>query len=657
MVKKGMKGGVIGVRWDDDDDYVTSHWSHVEPVVGKMNQSAHTILANIVMATSMKIEDDDAHSKPMPRWFFQCLIRDDWRNWVEAAKRENLGWEETNAVTEVDIKSVDYNTKIIPLAELYSIKRDGRYKLRQIALGNLLRHGVHYGDTWSTCITGTGIRLFYGLATAMGLPVREGDVATAYLRSDRVTTMHAYKPSHYGFSDREMDDIALLRIDLLKLVKEEGEEGLTRLCRKMANTKNAETVLKLNVPVYGEPDAGHRFAVKMNATLVDVCGLRRCRSQPSMYVQYYYKPQRDQNGDKQCIGHIFCITWSDDFRYFGTDSACEKFKLEFGDTDNGGLPCEFSDESNEFVSIETKQDLANGTCELTQCKYWETAVEDVYSVWFPKGPRTRRMPLPAGTVIVPAADDEFEVAKHLPMKAVLGTLGFPAQHTKLEIRHALRMVQKHGHKWNETIFGYALNILEYCYTTRKMGVIFSKDLDKHGVNILYAYADASLQSPKCVECAFTMMNGAIVSGHWGDQSIQADSTMKAEFMAAYRASNDVIALRTLMGELGFDQNLPTILYEDNQPCIHTATNPGAVQKKSKTFDLQYFTLRDRVIDKLIAMQYCNTLKQLSDIGTKLLPTAQFEFLRDLMNGYALVRASGNYKSLPVGIITLADLTK
>ncbi len=42
----------------------------------------------------------------------------------------------------------------------------------------------------------------------------------------------------------------------------------------------------------------------------------------------------------------------------------------------------------------------------------------------------------------------------------------------------------------------------------------------------------------------------------------------------------------------------------------------------------------------------------SDLGTKNLGTRQFEFLRDLMNGYALVRASGRKKDLPAMVVAL-----
>ena len=90
---------------------------------GKVKTSAHTILAQIVMATAVQIEADKAEKEPMPRWFFECLIRDDWRKWVSAVKRELAGWTDNDAVTEVEISKLNYAEKIIhQLRSLESIK-------------------------------------------------------------------------------------------------------------------------------------------------------------------------------------------------------------------------------------------------------------------------------------------------------------------------------------------------------------------------------------------------------------------------------------------------------------------------------------------------------------------------------------------------------
>ncbi len=79
----------------------------------------------------------------MPKDFFEVLVRADWRKWVEAVKKEIAGWDDNNAVEFVNIEDVPANAKIIPLGELYTIKRNGTYKFRQYLMRNLLRPAWH----------------------------------------------------------------------------------------------------------------------------------------------------------------------------------------------------------------------------------------------------------------------------------------------------------------------------------------------------------------------------------------------------------------------------------------------------------------------------------------------------------------------------------
>ena len=47
----------------------------------------------------------------------------------------------------------------------------------------------------------------------------------------------------------------------------------------------------------------------------------------------------------------------------------------------------------------------------------------------------------------------------------------------------------------------------------------------------------------------------------------------------------------------------------------------------------------------------------ADLGTKLFSVRRFKYLRDLVNGYALVRASGRQVDLPALVITLSELNR
>ena len=641
MVKKG-KSGVVYVRWDDDDHLTKSHWSHLEAVGVGEKKTAYTVLATIIRGVELSYSHGD-EKKPYPKYFFQCLVRKDWRRWVEAVQAENDGWISNGAYIERDIRDVDRRHPIIPLSELYSIKRDGRYKLRQIAMGNMLnKNKGHFHDTWSTAVSAEGIRWFYSLACACARRVRGLDVTTAYLQSNQRTPLYAFKPSHADFSQMSMEELSVLRGQLLKLVDREGPEGLKRLCRRMSNTKGQRSVWELRKAVYGVPDAGNAFAGLMSGTMVEKCKMNRARVDPSIYIRI------EEDSNKKVVDYVIAITWTDDVRYFGTDSGVANYES----TMLANLKCKTEGESDEFVSIETHHDIENGTLELKQPAYWVAAAETfkMYYKGGVGGMKNRRIPVPEGTKCAPATDEEFEQAKHLPMKSLLGTLGFPAMHTKLEIRHAVSMLQQHGHKWSMLHFTLALNVLEYGYFTREIGIIFSRGLDTHGVNVLYAYADSNFAAPKSHGCSITMMNGGPITMRCKKHTTTDDSTTEAEFTEAFHCSRDIAGIRNLLSEVGLHQMDPTVMYEDNQPAIKIAENRGAQQKSSKSFDIAVYSLRDRIDDQEIKMKYIETLKMVSDLGTKNLGVRQFEFLRDLMNGYALVRASARKKDLPSMVI-------
>jgi hypothetical protein len=66
--------------------------------------------------------------------------------------------------------------------------------------------------------------------------------------------------------------------------------------------------------------------------------------------------------------------------------------------------------------------------------------------------------------------------------------------------------------------------------------------------------------------------------------------------------------------------------------------------------------RNKVEDGKVFPVYTNTLKMLVDMGTKALDEKQFVFLRDLANGYALVRLSRESVVLPAMVISFQELS-
>jgi len=286
-------------------------------------------------------------------------------------------------------------------------------------------------------------------------------------------------------------------------------------------------------------------------------------------------------------------------------------------------------------------------------RYWDKAA-NFFKDFVKSGFKNRFNPLSITDKAIldtPATEDEIKEAKNLPFLQAVGILSYPASNCKFEIRYAISIIGSRRVGWSAKQFGIAVKLFEYCLTTKEMGLMYSNGLDPHGKNILYSYGDANLRLPRPQGCRIGMMNSAAVSMTSKKHTRTSPATSSAEMKTAFDTSTDMLGLRNLLSELGNPQIKPTILYQDNTAAIQISNNRGSLGKASRAMDLETLTIRNRIEDHQIATQYCSTLNMIADIGTKALPEAQFVKLRDMMNGYAIVKAKYPDLSLPEYVYT------
>jgi hypothetical protein len=355
------------------------------------------------------------------------------------------------------------------------------------------------------------------------------------------------------------------------------------------------------------------------------------------------------------VEFLIIIVWTDDVRYFGTDGL----RLQYEADIKSNLRVEFEGPSKSFVSCDFHQNFDEQTLEVTQAQYWVKCVEKNIGLWGSGKPKHRATPLSvadAAHFLTPATDEEFEVAKHLQFPQILGQIQYPTVYTKLEMRFAVSLISRHRSKWSKKSFDILVKALEYGYASRNIGLMYSCGLDTHGINKLYAYADSNFAAPRSQGCRVTMMNGCAISLTSQRHTTTDSSTCEAEATEFFLATRDIERLRNLMGEVGLFQQEPTVIYQDNQPAIHIMTNRGIMPNKSKAMDIRVMSARNKVEDGKVFPIYTNTLKMLADMGTKALDEKQFVFLRDLANGYALVRLSRESVVLPAMVISFRELS-
>ncbi len=104
----------------------------------------------------------------------------------------------------------------------------------------------------------------------------------------------------------------------------------------------------------------------------------------------------------------------------------------------------------EFVGTDFHQNIELGLCELKSPKYWESALLKMGK--YLKGEvKERHNPLSIydekfmlESVVT---DKEWEEAKHLEFRELLGIVSYPASCVKLEMRYAISICGKHRTKW------------------------------------------------------------------------------------------------------------------------------------------------------------------------------------------------------------------
>jgi hypothetical protein len=83
----------------------------------------------------------------------------------------------------------------------------------------------------------------------------------------------------------------------------------------------------------------------------------------------------------------------------------------------------------------------------------------------------------------------------------------------------------------------------------------------------------------------------VVANRCHTQTITATSSTEAEFLAAVEAAKIAKYLRFILRELGFSQDGPTPIYEDNESAIKMI-NAGRPTVRSRHIDIQHFAIQD-----------------------------------------------------------------
>ena len=573
---------------------------------------------------------------PDPKNAYECFESADWRGWVWAAQMERKSWIEKSVFKVIKKSARERGRNTYPLNDLWKRKwhaADGtfdKHKCRLVVLGNLFKRGKDCSrNTWAPTASATAVRVFLYASVQAGYPIWKFDIMTAFLLALVDAKYYCFFPALFRMAEMTEDELQEARRIVVSGTAEEKRKLKRQLCGKYCDED--DRVLEILRSVYGSPSAPRSFYLHFKEILKSM-GWAPTQSEPCLFQK------RKGKHTMRLIIHV------DDSAVSGPREMLE----EFFDELSHKVKITMCKEPRDFTGIGLKYDVKEGIMKL----HLQTNIEDTmrrFKDYVPKRMFPTKTPLPTGTVLSPATDAEFEEAKHLPYQELVGCLVWITVQVKIQAATAVSMLGSHAAKWSLTHFNCALKVLLWMYAGRGEGLTIRRDANFNPHDCLTAFADADLAGDietRRSRSGMAIMMGCdtsatCISHRSALQKTIALSTTAAEILSLIEAATPIEGLRFLLAEMGMTQTAPTVVYEDNQPCIAvTADEAKPMGEHTKFYDMRVKKLKEMQFLGLIRVVYCRTACMLADMFTKNVNAVVFERLSRILTG-----AGGTFQEL------------
>jgi hypothetical protein len=375
--------------------------------------------------------------------------------------------------------------------------------------------------------------------------------------------------------------------------------------------EDPDTVYEVKKPLYGMPHSG-RCLHKTWSQWLKSEGFESVGYEKSMWVK--------KDGDQQIM---LCTHVDDSFVTASSEAALINFRNRMLSTYGGRFDGTADMDAKEYVGMEWERDVKGNTSKLHQSAFCEKLLKD-FGFW--QCARPAKTPeIPGARLSIEDSPEVIDPALHRRYRAIVGALGWLQQGTRPDIAHAVSQLSQFVQRPGEKHMRAAEHVLKYLSGTYTDGIYYGKDSQR--LNKLWGWVDADFAADLDTRRSHTgyilMLNGGAVSWKSTKQKSVSLSTAEAEWYAASEAGKEIVYLRSILNDFGFEQVSPTLLYEDSRAVIAMAENP-VNRKASRHIDTRKHFIGQLVEDKMIVLEQCATDRMVADALTKGLPAPAFE---------------------------------
>ena len=576
----GSDGG-DGVTQEAAQSHLIHSLSAVREALFEIDQTEASNRGDAFQAyESLCMNAADKSDMYTPSTYFDAMRCEDREKWKRAIEVELEAIKRNQVMVEVP--RVPAGHKAIGAKWIFKIKynKDGsvdKYKARLVCQGFRQQQGLDYNETFAPVVRLDSLRLLLALAaTDPEVEILHLDAISAFLNGRLKEKIYMKAPPGVP-----------------------SDSGFFQLLRTL----------------YGLKQAPREWHAVVEAFLVGNPGFSKVKSASCLYVK--------REGTRWCIVALYV----DDLVIAGhpqlTSPIRSALMNEFAMTDNGEL--------SFCLGLEVQRNSATASIRVSQQQYASNILERYGMA------NCKEAPTPAAESIRLTSDMSPKTArereqlrvdfKDLPYRAVVGSLLYLCN-TRPDLQFAVGQVSRFSEDPGRQHYMALKRILRYVRGTSSYGIVYTGG---QGV-VLGGSTDADWagdpETRRSTSGYIITLGGAPVSWRSSRQKCLATSSCEAEYVAACAASQDLVWLRRVLDELGFVQEGPSILFEDNQGCIRHAKNQTD-HGRMKHIDVKKFFVRELVQAGEIELRYIPTEEMPADIMTKALGRLKFGRCRQL----------------------------
>ena len=482
---------------------------------------------------------------PEPNNRKAAMASTEWHQWEQAMQEEYNSLLENKTWEVVDRPT---NRKVLTSRWVFKRKlgSDGevaRHKARFVVRGFSQIYGLDFDETYASVVKSASYRLLFALQARYGWKCHQMDIKTAFLNGDLEHEIFVEPPDGYP------------------------------------ETRNQ--VLKLCKSLYGLKQAPRQWYFKLRAFLEEN-GCRVSNFDPSVFIK-----------DEE---NLIMEVYVDDINIFGQNedriiAMKRQLASRFNMTDLG--LCAY------YLGMHVHQ-AANGDVHLHQ----ESYIQQILNRYELQDIHPRKTPMRTSPTLTKNDGPPRALDFQRRYQSKVGALNYAMVVTRPDIAEAVGVVSRFCANPIEEHMKAVDDIYAYLKYTPNLGLHFKRNCADRD---LHAYVDADWAGCPDTRRSTTgyvvKLAGSPVSWSSRRQRTVAMSTCEAEYVAGYKATQEIIWIQNMINDLRIKalEATSTPLLIDNNAALKLTRNPE-LHDRTKHIELKYHFLREMTLSGRINTQ-------------------------------------------------------